>query len=117
MGDCSGSREPVRTLYIEINGNFVFDLQIFTLRTVFIERITFVSRGMGVHRTLDSVCCLWYYVIHLMNRLCSGILTALYWGGGGGRAGQTQQVCRLSCMRFSWLSSVSATEPWEYSFK
>jgi hypothetical protein len=34
--------------YNEINGNFIFDLHIFTLRPVFIERITFVNRGMGI---------------------------------------------------------------------
>jgi hypothetical protein len=32
--------------YIEINENFIFDLRIFTLRTVFIERITFVNQGI-----------------------------------------------------------------------
>jgi hypothetical protein len=48
LGYFSGSREPVRIFYIEINGNFIFDLQIFTLRTVFIEQITLVSRRMGV---------------------------------------------------------------------
>jgi hypothetical protein len=36
----SGSRESIRIIYIEINGNFIFDLRIFTLRTIFIERIT-----------------------------------------------------------------------------
>jgi hypothetical protein len=49
LGDFSGSLEPVRILYIEIKGDFIFDLRIFTLRTFFIERITFVNRGMGVY--------------------------------------------------------------------
>jgi hypothetical protein len=31
MGGFSGKRETVRIFYIEINGNFTFDLQIFTL--------------------------------------------------------------------------------------
>jgi hypothetical protein len=48
LGHFSGSREPVIFFYIEINGNLIFDLRIFTLRTVFIERIAFVNRGMGV---------------------------------------------------------------------
>jgi hypothetical protein len=48
LDDFSGIREPVRMFYTKINGNFIFDLRIFTLQTVFIERITFVNRGMGV---------------------------------------------------------------------
>jgi hypothetical protein len=62
MDDFSGSRKPVRIFYIEINGNLIFDLRIFTLRTVFIERITFVNRGMGV---ITTYICLYvgiYYV-------------------------------------------------------
>jgi hypothetical protein len=47
LGDFSGSRESVRIIYININGNFIFDLWIFTLRTVSIERTAFVNRGMG----------------------------------------------------------------------
>jgi hypothetical protein len=35
--DFSGSRDSVRMCCIEINGNFIFDLWIFTLRTVFIK--------------------------------------------------------------------------------
>jgi hypothetical protein len=30
MGGFSGSQGPVRIFYIEINGNFIFDLLIFT---------------------------------------------------------------------------------------
>jgi hypothetical protein len=52
MGDFSGSQELVRIFYIEINGNLIFDLQIFTLQTVFIERIMFINRGMGVNQML-----------------------------------------------------------------
>jgi hypothetical protein len=48
LGDFSGSREPVSIFYIEINGDFIFDFRIFTLWTVFIERITIVNRGMDV---------------------------------------------------------------------
>jgi hypothetical protein len=48
LGDFSGSRKPVRIFYVEINGNFIFDLLIFNLRTIFIEQIMFVNRGMGV---------------------------------------------------------------------
>jgi hypothetical protein len=49
LNDFSGSREPVRIFYIEINGNLIFESRIFTLRTVFVERITFVNRGMSVY--------------------------------------------------------------------
>lgn len=45
LGDFSGNREAVRIFYIEINGNCIFDLRVFTLRTVFIELITFVNDG------------------------------------------------------------------------
>jgi hypothetical protein len=48
MGGFSRSREPVRIFYIEISGNFNFNLWIFTLLTVFIARITFVNQGMDV---------------------------------------------------------------------
>jgi hypothetical protein len=48
LGDFSGNWEPVRIFYIEINGNFFFDLRIFTLWTVFIEQIMFINGGMGV---------------------------------------------------------------------
>jgi hypothetical protein len=41
-----------QNFYTEINGNFIFDLRIFTLRTVFIERITFVNLGTGPFPTL-----------------------------------------------------------------
>jgi hypothetical protein len=41
LGDISGSHEPFRSFHIEINWNLIFDLQIFTLQTVFIEQITF----------------------------------------------------------------------------
>jgi hypothetical protein len=44
----SGSLEPFRTFYIEINGNLIFDLQIFTLQIVFIEQITLKNRGIYV---------------------------------------------------------------------
>jgi hypothetical protein len=54
LGGFSGSREPVRFFNIEINGNFIFDLRIFTLRTVFIERITSVNREMGVQRLFTT---------------------------------------------------------------
>jgi hypothetical protein len=54
LSDFSGSREPVRIFYIEINENFILDLRIFTTRTVFIERITFVNRGMGGLETLNK---------------------------------------------------------------
>lgn len=37
-----GSREPVVMFYIEINGSFIFNLRVFTIRTVFIEIITYV---------------------------------------------------------------------------
>jgi hypothetical protein len=47
LGDFSGSREPVRIFYIEINGNLISILRIVTLRTVFVEQITFLNRGMG----------------------------------------------------------------------
>jgi hypothetical protein len=47
-GCFSGSREQVRNICIELNGNLILYLRISTLRTLFIERITFVSRGMGV---------------------------------------------------------------------
>jgi hypothetical protein len=42
---------PVRIFYVEINGHFIFDL------TGFIERITFISRGMGVLYMLRQALC------------------------------------------------------------
>jgi hypothetical protein len=48
LGDFSGSLEPVRIFYIEINENLIFILCVFSLWTVLMERTTFVNRGMGV---------------------------------------------------------------------
>jgi hypothetical protein len=39
LGNFSGSQEPVRIFYVEINGNFIFDLQIFTLQMVLIYEL------------------------------------------------------------------------------
>jgi hypothetical protein len=51
-----GVRNQSEFFYIEINGNFIFDLRIFTLRTVFIERIMLVNRGMGVYASNTIHC-------------------------------------------------------------
>jgi hypothetical protein len=53
LGDFSGSREPAKFFYIGTDGNFIFDLRIFTLSTIFIEQITFVNRGMGAVLVAD----------------------------------------------------------------
>jgi hypothetical protein len=58
LGDFSWGLEVARKFYDEINENLIFDLRIFTLRTVFIQRITFVNRGMGVFEFID-VTKLW----------------------------------------------------------
>jgi hypothetical protein len=50
LGYFSASRQPVTIFCIEINNNFNFDLRILTLWTVFVERITFVNRRMGVQK-------------------------------------------------------------------
>jgi hypothetical protein len=42
------SQELVRIFYIEINGNLIFNLQIFTLQTVFNHSIMFINQGMVV---------------------------------------------------------------------
>lgn len=47
LGSFYVSREPLRIIYIEINGNFIFDLLILSLQTILIELIKFVNRGMG----------------------------------------------------------------------
>jgi hypothetical protein len=54
MCENTGSQEPVRIFYIEINGNFILDLRTFDLRTVLFERITFVRREIGVARIVCS---------------------------------------------------------------
>jgi hypothetical protein len=66
LSDFSGNREPVTIFYIKINENFIFDLRIFTSRTVFIERITFVNRRMGVH-----ICCAHSPLNDGSNKKCS----------------------------------------------
>jgi hypothetical protein len=48
LGDFSGSREPVRFFYIEINRNLISNLQIFILRKVLIKRNMFVNRGLDI---------------------------------------------------------------------
>jgi hypothetical protein len=45
LSEFSGNQEPVRIFYTEINGNFTFDLRIFTLQAVFIKRIMFIIKG------------------------------------------------------------------------
>jgi hypothetical protein len=47
-----------QNFYIEINRNLIIDLRIFTLRTVFNERITFVNEGWvyKVPRNSVNVC-------------------------------------------------------------
>lgn len=47
LGSFYVSREPLTIIYIEINGNFIFDLLILSLQTILIELIKFVNRGMG----------------------------------------------------------------------
>jgi hypothetical protein len=44
LGYFSGSRLAVRTVYIQINGHFIFHLRIFK------ASIAFVNRGMDVQR-------------------------------------------------------------------
>jgi hypothetical protein len=72
MGASSGSLKPIIIFNIEINRTFIFDLRIFTLRTVFMERIAFVNRGMGV---LHCIGCSHRDVArryHMMNRARCG---------------------------------------------
>jgi hypothetical protein len=47
LGDFSGSQEPVTIVYTDINGNFIFDLQMFTLQEVFTKQTVFINQGMG----------------------------------------------------------------------
>jgi hypothetical protein len=54
MGDFSGTRERVSDFYMHSNEN-IFDLRIFTLGTVYMERITIVNRA--------SLCGLLYEAV------------------------------------------------------
>jgi hypothetical protein len=60
LDDFSGSREPDRIFHVEINGNFILRLQIFTLRTVLIKRIRFVNRwDLYIRRSKEATSAIY----------------------------------------------------------
>jgi hypothetical protein len=49
LDDFLEAGNQLELFYVENNGNFILDLRIFTIRTIFSKRIMFVNQEMGVH--------------------------------------------------------------------
>jgi hypothetical protein len=62
MGWFSGSQEPVRIFYIEINEKFIFDLQLLTFMNIFnLKNYTHISTDGYKCKTTDKHHMLWLH--------------------------------------------------------